>query len=435
MRLKNMAIGLALASLPLAAIGAAQAQPPAGSASPARPPAAPPALTDELKRRTFDQVWQTMQDRYFDRTFGGLDWAAIREEYRPRAMNARNHVEFHEVLAEMVKRLDASHVSVTPPVLPNAPIGNLTAVGIELFAGGQRALVQGVEPNSAAAQAGIVPGDEILSVDGVSVADLAAQHARGRKPESRSLAVDQLWLAVHRKLRGAPGTEVTVRVRTAQGERDLRLRRAVSTTHGRGGRHGFRLLEPGIGLLSLLTFYTDIDALIAQTFSACRSCSALIIDLRGNGGGFAHNITRLLDRIMDRPGVAGLSLTATGEEALRFSGTGAEAFRGEIFVLVDGRSASSSEVVAAAIQDQRRGRVIGTRTAGAVLLSEVQALPTGGEQLLPFAEFRRSTRLPLEEVGAVPDISVVPLPSDIAAGRDLALDIARWLAGQSKGAP
>lgn len=378
----------------------------------------PPTLDTALKQATFDLVWRTLHERYYDRGFKGLDWQRIGEEYRPRALAAADHPAFHSVLNEMVKRLGDSHLSVIGPPSPDAPFGSaLTAVGIELVAGGTSILVNAVEAGGPAARAGIVAADEILAVDGIPVARIGADYVASLPVEQRQLGADQLWLAVHQRLRGSPEAPVEIRVRTTGGIRDIRLERAASAVHGRIARPAFRLLDPSTGLLQLTTFHADLDALLDQAFAQCRTCDMLVIDVRGNNGGFADNIVKLLDRLMPAAGIAGLTVTARGPEPLRFAGS-ATAFRGRIAVLIDGRSASAAEVFAAAIQDLGRGRVFGSRSGGAVILSDLQPLPTGGSQLFPFALFHRASNARLEGVGVVPDHVVASSGEDLRDGRD-----------------
>jgi carboxyl-terminal processing protease len=401
---------------------------PASAQTPASGPRIPdpPALTAELKRRTFDLVWETMRERYYDPSFKGLSWRAVREEYEADALAADDHADFHAILNQMVKRPGDSHLAVIPPPMPGSPAsGSRAGVGIELVPGGDRALVARVEPNGPAARAGVAPGDEIVAIDGVELPRIDSAFVAGKAPEQMALARTQAWLAASNALRGGPNTEIRLTLRDHSGVRDVRLTRAPGPAHAPQVRPSFRLLDETTGLLTLTTFHTDIDALLDQTFTDCRTCTRLIIDLRGNGGGYAANVVKLLDRVMAGPGSAGIMITAAGPEPLAFQGSGEAAFAGEITVLIDGMSASAAEVFSAAVQDLGRGRVIGWRSGGAVLLSDIQPLPTGGSQLFPIAVFQRATGLPLEGVGVVPDVVVTPSGADLREGTDAVLRIAR----------
>src|SRR5687767_11221176 len=86
----------------------------AAQAAAAQTPAAT-ADTAALRRETFDVVWRTVNESHFDPTFGGIDWAAVGERYRPLAAAARTDAEFYGVLRRMVDELKLSHFAIFPP--------------------------------------------------------------------------------------------------------------------------------------------------------------------------------------------------------------------------------------------------------------------------------------------------------------------------------
>jgi carboxyl-terminal processing protease len=183
-----------------------------------------------------------------------------------------------------------------------------------------------------------------------------AEAVAALRPEQRALGKAQGWLAVHRRIQGKPGSEVVLTLVNGAGRREVRLQREISRSHGVSAKPSFRRLDGRTGLLTITTFYANLDTLFEQAFAECGSCSSMIIDLRGNSGGFAHNIVKLFDRLMAQPEVVGIEMKATGESPLAFTGSGAKAFRGRVVALVDGKSASAAEVTAAALQDLRAGR-------------------------------------------------------------------------------
>lgn len=73
------------------------------------------AREDSLNERVFDRAWELVADRYWDRTMGGNDWGAIRDQYYPQAMAARNEKQLYAVVNRMLDQLDDSHVYATSP--------------------------------------------------------------------------------------------------------------------------------------------------------------------------------------------------------------------------------------------------------------------------------------------------------------------------------
>jgi C-terminal processing protease CtpA/Prc len=116
-------------------------------------------------------------------------------------------------------------------------------------------------------------------------------------------------------------------------------------------------------------------------------------------------------------------------------GAGSNAFAGELYVLVDSRSASASEILARSVQLTRRGKILGDRTAGAVMRARYHPLKLGMETATFYgvqvteADLVMSDDTRLERVGVTPDRIVLPSASDLAAGRDVVLAQALTLAG------
>ncbi len=173
---------------------------------------APPVqLTPEQEKRmqAFDTVWKTIKDNYFDQTFNGLNWDNIRKEYQPRILKATGSFQFHSILQEMISRLDRSHFMIIPPEVyrelekakneikrkesakreegvPGEDGDDKPAaedfffddsdsqfgIGIDIRLIGGQILITEVEPNSAAARAGLKTGYVIDKINSVSLTQL-----------------------------------------------------------------------------------------------------------------------------------------------------------------------------------------------------------------------------------------------------------------------
>jgi len=104
------------------------------------------------------------------------------------------------------------------------------------------------------------------------------------------------------------------------------------------------------------------------------------------------------------------------------------AFRGPLAILVDGSSASTSEIFAGGMQDLKRARVFGTRTAGAALPSFIEKLPNGDGFQTAAADYISEGGKRLEGLGVTPDVVVAPTRDSLLAGRDVALEAAvNWI--------
>jgi C-terminal processing protease CtpA/Prc len=166
-----------------------------------------------------------------------------------------------------------------------------------------------------------------------------------------------------------------------------------------------------------------------------RNRKALILDLRGNPGGYVDTLERLAGYFFTRDvKIADLK----GRKEIKPSiakGHNEKAFKGQLIVLVDGESSSASEVFARVIQLEKRGTVIGDRSAGMVMRSRFYPLQLGTVHVIFFgitvtdADLIMTDGKSLEHVGVTPDELLLPTPEDMAANRDPVLAHAASLVG------
>jgi C-terminal processing protease CtpA/Prc len=146
----------------------------------------------------------------------------------------------------------------------------------------------------------------------------------------------------------------------------------------------------------------------------------LVIDVRGNIGGSDEDLKRIAGRLLGNDVSIGTIFGRGTTDDLRTNA--ARHYTGPLVVLVGPSSASAAEVLAAAVQDHSRGKIIGRTTNGSVLASRHFPLPDGGHVQVPTHDFLRIDGRRIEGVGVEPDIDVMPTREDVRAGRDPALE-------------
>jgi carboxyl-terminal processing protease len=164
-----------------------------------------------------------------------------------------------------------------------------------------------------------------------------------------------------------------------------------------------------------------------------RRYKALVLDLRGNGGGAIAALRQLVSHCFDRE-VHVATVQQRHNSERHIAKPKRNGFRGQLIVLVDSRSASAAEVFARIVQLEKRGRVIGDRTAGAVMTARIMPHKVGVvgyfyATSVTIGDVRMSDGASLEKTGVEPDEIVLPSPADLAAGRDPALAQAIATAG------
>ncbi len=273
---------------------------------------------------------------------------------------------------------------------PTAETG--AAPGVELFADGDAVRVLRVFDDRPAARAGIRPGETLVRIDGAAVA-------------SRDLAA-AAW-----QLRGRPQSTVVLEL-----QRDGEAVRAVTLarTEVRQRPVHARMLANDVGYVQIRSLYGNAEKLLAADLAALRAeagqrgraLSGLIVDLRDNAGGTLQAVADVAGHFVSDV------VVVSGDGAGRDSRFTVRAPAGDaalppelpLVVLVNGRTASGAEALAAALQDHGRAYLIGTGTYGHARIQTVLPLQGGGALALTTARLQRPSGLALDGRGVLPDL-------------------------------
>ena len=274
---------------------------------------------------------------------------------------------------------------------------------------------------SPAQRAGIRSGDVITAVDGQALTP--ASH-EGRGP-----------------LRGPPGTEVGVTILREGEAEPLELRVAREIIRTASVRGSIR--EPGFGLVRIASFQADTATDFAATLDRLNGeaggtgLRGLLLDLRSNPGGLLTSAVQIADDLLD----SGKIVSTRGRIAIsdaEFSATPGDRLDGApLVVLVDAGSASASEVLAGALRDNGRARVVGSRTFGKGSVQTVLPLDNGDSVKLTTARYYTPSGKSIQALGIVPDVVLRAPKAPDADGRPSYTEAALpgHLHGDEEGAP
>jgi carboxyl-terminal processing protease len=282
--------------------------------------------------------------------------------------------------------------------------GEFEGVGMTVEEDERGLRVLNVFEDTPAREAGIRKGDLITAVDGKSIAGLNSEAATGR-------------------IKGPAGTTVTLGVTTPRSdkERDLRVRRErieVPVARGRIVERDGRKLA----VIELISFTGGAHGLLRQEIDGAfdKGAEGMVLDLRGNGGGLLREAV-LVSSIFIEDGeivsVRGRAREGRTEEA---QGTAIDEDV-PVAVLVDGGSASASEIVAGTLRDHERATLVGTNTFGKGLVQEVQPLSNGGVLDLTVARYYLPSGRTITMKGIAPQVKARDKPR---TERDEALRVA-----------
>jgi carboxyl-terminal processing protease len=401
-------------------------------------------LTPAQKQRnieSFEQVWKAVRDTHWDPKLGGVDWQAVHDELRPAVERAQNMAQARAAMTEMLGRLHQTHFAIIPAdvyvEVNDKPSGGEGHTGIDVRVVGRDALVTSVDAESPAAKAGVRPGWIIRRIGDKDVADSIESVSQTYKDSTlRDL---MLTRALTSRLDGDLNDIVKVRFLDAAGKTvDLQIAEAPP----RGAKTTFgllptqyvwvesRKLEGNIGYIAFNMFLDParLMPVFEDAIKSFQRADGVIVDLRGNPGGIGIMAMGLAGWFIDNPGER-LGTMITRQGPLQFVvNPRLPRFRGPLAILVDGTSASTSEIFAGGMQDLKRARVFGARTAGAALPSFIEKLPNGDGFQCATANYISEGGKALEGLGVIPDVTAPPSRDLLLAGRDAALEAAiHWI--------
>jgi len=369
-----------------------------------------------------------IKENYYDPTYHGVDIDFVFEQAKERMKVAPTRDALMLTIASDVLTLDDSHTTFLPPVRAAEVEYGWTAGVI-----GDDCYINHVKPGSDAEAKGLKPGDRLLAIDGF-------------KPTRKNL-----WQMSYRYFVVAPAARVTMTILSPGDEKprsltiDTKIERTGGTITLRQWydrfmiKHGysrtayeFRRNEE-VMFLKLHTFSLSNDQLDTLTGKA-RGSKTVVLDLRDNGGGSVDVLKKMVGFFFDKEVKIFDEKRRKGSKTL-MSKPSSNGFKGDLIVLVNQGSASASEVFSRLVQLEKRGKVIGDKSMGAVMESQFHELNSGiGSMLLAgasvtMADLVMSDGKSLEKVGVMPDEIVRPTGADLAASKDPVLAYAAKLAG------
>ncbi|HET9578358.1 MAG TPA: S41 family peptidase [Usitatibacter sp.] len=394
-------------------------------------------LDAAARERAFDFVWSTIYERYHDPGFNGVDWRAVGDRYKPLAMAAKDDEAFWDVLDRMTGELHDSHTRVESPLRVELRKRDQSiSLGFLFLPIDGRLAVVSVNRDSDAWWAGVRPGMTIARIGGEpaeqAYAKLVADSRYDSTDRTRHLR------AVRRLVFGEVGTSVDFTFERADGTRfDARLKRQKLTFHP-GIVH--RVLPSGFGYLRISQWSVGVTARALASLDELFRTPGVIIDLRGNPGGSVHAVNQMLERFFTKRTELGRATTRTGRPVSLFFGAvdiirlhrtvkgDPNAYRGPVVILVDGLSASGSELFAGTMQATGRALVVGEPSCGCLLgFLGYAHVPGGADLAYSEVGFVMSNGKRIEGEGVIPDEVVPTTLADLQASRDRALERAQEL--------
>ena len=319
------------------------------------------AFFRENPKEVIDEVWNIIDRSFVDGTFHQVDWKAVRTQYLNRDYASKK--EAYDAIREMLKKLGDPYTRfMDPEEFKNMQIdtsGELTGVGIQLAADEKTKKLTVISPieGSPAATAGIIAKDIITQIDTKSTEGMDVNKA--------------VTL-----IRGPVGSEVQLTVMRNNQAFNYTLKRAKIEIHP--VRYSDKKTPTGnVGYIRLVQFSANAAPEMRDAIQNLekQQVTGYVLDLRSNPGGLLYASVDIARMWIQDGGIVS-TVNRQGESDREDANRRALTDK-PLVVLVDGGSASASEILSGALQDNNRGTIVGTKTFGKGLVQSVRGLGDG----------------------------------------------------------
>lgn len=347
------------------------------------------AFFQDSPKELVDEVWQVINRKYVDATFNGEDWRKIRTEYLDKQYSDKEQA--YEAIREMLKKLNDPYTRFMNPeefkTMQIDTSGELTGIGIQITKEEDTQNIVVISPieDTPAYKAGIISKDIIRKIDGKTTEGMELNDAVSM-------------------IRGKPGTSVTVVIERDGKTMDFTLTRASIEIHPVRARIDNNQGLGKVEYIRLVQFSGNASQEMAQAIADGEkdNVTGYIIDLRSNPGGLLYSSVEIA-RMFINEGRIVSTVDRVGEVEAH-SANGTALTNKPIVVLVDGGSASASEILSGALQAHERATVVGTQTFGKGLVQSVRGLGDGSGLAVTIAKYLTPDGRDINKHGITPDV-------------------------------
>ncbi|AFZ26392.1 C-terminal processing peptidase-2 [Cylindrospermum stagnale PCC 7417] len=348
------------------------------------------ALFKESPKELVDEVWQIVQRQYVDGTFNQVDWLAVRKEYLSKPYSSQQ--EAYKSIREMLKKIGDPYTRfMDPEEFKNMQVdtsGELTGIGITISQDEKTKRLVVISPieDTPAFKAGILSKDVILKIDGKSTEGMDTNQAVSL-------------------IRGEAGSQVSLIIQRNGQQKQFDIKRSRIEIHP--VKFSQKQTPAGnIGYIRLNQFSANAGKEMQNAINNLESkkVSGYILDLRGNPGGLLFSSVEIA-RMWLNKGIIVSTINRQGEQE-REVANGKALTTKPLVVLVNKGSASASEILSGALQDNKRAVLVGTQTFGKGLVQSVRPLEDGSGLAVTIARYHTPSGKDINKHGIDPDVKV-----------------------------
>jgi carboxyl-terminal processing protease len=364
------------------------------------------ALTGEQK--LVSEVWRIVNRSYLDDTFNHQNWSSVRQQALEKPL--KNQQDTYTTIQSMLKSLDDPFTRFLDPEqyrsLQVNTSGELTGVGLQIALNPQTGKLEVVSPiaGSPADKAGIRPRDRIIKIEGFSTENLTLDEAATR-------------------MRGPIGSFVTLLIeRDGEEQQEVNLIRDRIELNPVVAELRSSSQSTPIGYIRLTQFNANASMELAHAINSLekKGAAAYILDLRNNPGGLLQAGVEIARLWLD----SGTIVYTVNRQGIQgsFEAFGPALTNDPLVILVNQGTASASEILAGALQDNGRAKLVGETTFGKGLIQSLFELSDGSGLAVTIAKYETPQHRDINKLGIKPDLVVTQQPitrEQIATEADL----------------
>ncbi len=388
---------------------------------------------DRIERDRMKDILNTVKNaiknNYYDTNFHGINLEERFQKAEERLAQVSTVAQSYSVIAQVLFEFNDSHLYFNPP-----STNLVVEYPWRMQMVGDRCYVTAVKPKSDAEAKGLKPGDRILAIEGF----------RPNRKEMWKIGYYYNRLSIREKLKltilgpdDEQPREIEIQSKIKKQPRVITYESYYRLFDDFYNEENYRNRFKQIGdtVIWKMPSFGIEPTDVGSFMPTIRKGNSLILDLRGNGGGYVKTMENLTGYFFDKDVHIADLKGRKKMDPQKAEGKGNQTYKGKLIVLIDGDSGSASEIFARVIQLEKRGIILGDTSAGAVMQSIEYDFELGSFNVVSFsvsitnADVIMADGKSLEHVGVIPDETVLPSASDLANQRDPVLARAVELLG------
>lgn len=356
-----------------------------------------PALT------LYKRAWEIVKDEYYDEKLNGVDWNYWKNRYDGQIETFQ---DAHVAIETMIESLDDRYTRLlNPDAFKEQDISiesKISGIGIQIAEKDNKAFIISVLEDTPASKSGLKEDDTIISVNDTEVKGLDLKD-------------------IANLIRGKIGTNVKITI-NRDGKKEIFI---VERDTIRIKSVNQKFLENGISYIRLNSFISqDADYEMEEAILRSNDSEAIILDLRGNYGGLLPNAISISNIFLERGDTIVSVINKAGNKR-NLIALAPRMTDKPLIVLINGSSASASEIVSGALKDNKRATLVGQKTFGKGLVQKIVQLPDGSGINITVSKYLTPTGKDIDKIGIKPDLEVDFTLEDLKKGEDPQLEAAK----------